>query len=199
MTNLVTLLAPYESLIGQKRYAYGTAGFRSKYTEEMHPLFIIVGILASLRSISLDGKCVGVMVTASHNEEQDNGVKIVDADGGMLSKEWELLAEEIVNLPYNTLLTRLETLIVEVTQSHPSLIPQVMLGMDTRSHSPLLVNYVEIGIRSIQQGKAWNLGEVITPIVHFCVLAYNESKPSSSPESVFHFSKEQYLSQYYET
>lgn len=29
------------------------------------------------------------MVTASHNPERDNGIKIVDPDGGMMSLDWE--------------------------------------------------------------------------------------------------------------
>ena len=37
-----------------------------------------VGIVAALRSRRLEGKTIGVMVTASHNPPQDNGVKLVD-------------------------------------------------------------------------------------------------------------------------
>lgn len=29
------------------------------------------------------------MVTASHNPMVDNGVKVIDPDGGMLAREWE--------------------------------------------------------------------------------------------------------------
>lgn len=36
---------------------------------------------------------VGLMVTASHNLEPDNGVKMVDPNGGMLSQDWEGYAE----------------------------------------------------------------------------------------------------------
>lgn len=43
-------------------------------------------------------KCVGVMITASHNPPQDNGIKIVDSDGGMLTSTWEPYAEEIANV-----------------------------------------------------------------------------------------------------
>lgn len=39
------------------------------------------------------------MVTASHNGAEDNGVKIVERDGGMLSRDWEHLAEMIMNAP----------------------------------------------------------------------------------------------------
>ena len=34
------------------------------------------------------------MITASHNPVQDNGIKIVDPDGGMLAIEWEKVREQ---------------------------------------------------------------------------------------------------------
>jgi phosphomannomutase len=37
------------------------------------------------------------MITASHNQKEDNGVKIIEADGSMLDQTWEPLAEELAN------------------------------------------------------------------------------------------------------
>lgn len=41
----------------------------------------------------------GVMITASHNQKDDNGVKIVESDGSMLDQAWEPLAESLANAP----------------------------------------------------------------------------------------------------
>ena len=53
-------------------------------------------------------KCVGVMITASHNPPQDNGIKIVDSDGGMLTSTWEPYAEEIANVEPSSLYKALQ-------------------------------------------------------------------------------------------
>ncbi len=37
------------------------------------------------------------MITASHNPEKDNGVKLVDPKGEMLEQAWETLATEVAN------------------------------------------------------------------------------------------------------
>lgn len=40
---------------------------------------------------------IGIMITASHNPIEDNGVKIIDPMGGMLDATWEKYANLIVN------------------------------------------------------------------------------------------------------
>ena len=66
-----------------KPIAYGTAGFRAR-AETLESTFYRMGMLAVLRSRSRGGRAVGLMVTASHNAEPDNGIKLIDTDGGML-------------------------------------------------------------------------------------------------------------------
>lgn len=57
-----------------------------------------MGLLATLRSRSKSGQAIGVMITASHNPEKDNGVKLVDPMGEMLEQNWEKLATNLVNV-----------------------------------------------------------------------------------------------------
>lgn len=192
------LLAPWEEILENRKvsYGYGTAGFRARYTEDLHPLFVTVGMIAALRSLSLGGKCVGVMVTASHNEEHDNGVKIVDFDGGMLVKEWESISEQWVNDRLDRAVEKITTKLQQLSTTFPDTRPVVMIGMDTRPHSPLLSDFVRRGVEAIRNGIALNAGEMITPLLHFSVHTYNSGILITDPSS---FRRELFVDHYNQT
>ena len=44
------------------------------------------------------------MITASHNDEPDNGVKLVDPHGEMLEASWESVATKLANVKYTAIL-----------------------------------------------------------------------------------------------
>lgn len=77
------------------KLSYGTAGFREDASILSSTVYR-VGILAALRSLKTQS-VIGVMITASHNKVSDNGVKIADPNGGMLSQHWEPFADAIAN------------------------------------------------------------------------------------------------------
>ena len=81
----------------QMRFSYGTAGFRTVGTTLRSTVFRC-GALAAIRS-RVTGRACGIVITASHNPEADNGVKLVDCTGGMLPTTWEADAEARANAP----------------------------------------------------------------------------------------------------
>jgi phosphoacetylglucosamine mutase len=46
------------------------------------------------------GAAIGLMITASHNPEPDNGVKLIDPFGEMLQLSWEKFATRLANARY---------------------------------------------------------------------------------------------------
>lgn len=153
-------------------YSYGTAGFRCNH-QVLESVMLKVGLLAAWMSHSLNGEHVGVMVTASHNLEVDNGVKISYADGGMIPPIWEQRATEFANEPDICQIIR----ILQKTQlsSSTSCIiqqPVVHVGRDTRSHSPHLANLV-CQAAQLMGAKVIHHGLITTPQLHWFVLASN--------------------------
>mmetsp|Transcript_9527 Transcript_9527/g.6876 ORF Transcript_9527/g.6876 Transcript_9527/m.6876 type:complete len:132 (-) Transcript_9527:957-1352(-) len=122
---------------------------------------------------------MGVMITASHNLKQDNGLKIMDKDGSMLAANWEKLTEIVVNSKdlSKTLSDLSEGKIdgphmdsgFDSTKGiffEPSnMNGYVFLGKDTREHSSKLLEAVRAGVTLIR-GKPHDFGLVTTPQLH---------------------------------
>lgn len=77
------------------KLSYGTSGFRADASILQSTVYR-VGILAALRALKTQS-VIGLMITASHNKVSDNGVKVADPSGGMLSQDWEPFADTLAN------------------------------------------------------------------------------------------------------
>ncbi|KAL4272672.1 hypothetical protein GQ457_13G004220 [Hibiscus cannabinus] len=163
------------------KLSYGTAGFRAD-ASILRSTVHRVGMLAALRSLQTRS-VVGLMITASHNKVTDNGVKIVDPSGGMLSQEWEPFADQLANAQTPEALLSLITEFVEKER-----IPfdglqsaEILLGRDTRPSGESLLEVAKQGISSIFGAIALDLGILTTPQLHWMVRARNKGKPATEP------------------
>ncbi|NXI91054.1 AGM1 mutase, partial [Psophia crepitans] len=148
---------------------YGTAGFRARAEHLGHVVFRM-GLLAVLRSRAVVST-IGIMVTASHNPEEDNGVKLVDPLGEMLHPSWEEYATQLANAEEQ----ELQEIITEICQKaavnqHKD--ASVFIGRDTRPSSEKLSQSVIDGI-SVLGGQYHDYGLVTTPQLHYMVCCRN--------------------------
>eukprot|EP00882_Tetradesmus_deserticola_P029643 GHRQ01033225.1.p1 GENE.GHRQ01033225.1~~GHRQ01033225.1.p1 ORF type:complete len:224 (+),score=41.88 GHRQ01033225.1:303-974(+) len=111
------------------RPSYGTAGFRAEASLLPSTMFRC-GMLIGLKASSC-GQACGVMVTASHNPEQDNGLKLVEASGEMLDQAWEAHATQLAQAQTEEQLLQALAALAETLQ--PAGSPgRVIIGCDTR-------------------------------------------------------------------
>ena len=159
------------------RFSYGTAGFRT-LGERLPSVVNRMGILAALRSLAQGGHTVGAVVTASHNPIFDNGVKLVDPDGGMLSPSWEGYATRLANAsPYEVLQTVSDILARE--QIDLSISSRVLLARDTRPSGEALAEALMGGAEAVGT-YVTDLGILTTPQLHYAVRYSNiNSRPAS--------------------
>ena len=160
-------------------FSYGTAGFRT-LGERLPSVVNRMGILAALRSLALGGRTVGAVVTASHNPIFDNGVKLVDPDGGMLSPSWEGYATRIANaFPYEVLQTVSD--IIAGEQIDLSKAGRVLLARDTRPSGEALAEALREGAEAAR-ALVTDLGVLTTPQLHYAVRDSNLSSGPTAPQ-----------------
>jgi phosphoacetylglucosamine mutase len=109
-------------------FTYGTSGFRTVGATLHRVSFRSILVLA-YRCMQTS-KYTGMMITASHNPKEDNGMKLIDSNGECLAAEWEGIAEEVVNS---------EDLKATMQKYFPDAISaNIIVGFDTRETSPEL-------------------------------------------------------------
>uniref|UniRef100_UPI003AAE33F0 phosphoacetylglucosamine mutase isoform X2 n=1 Tax=Centroberyx gerrardi TaxID=166262 RepID=UPI003AAE33F0 len=129
-----------------------------------------MGLLATLRSKKTKAT-IGVMVTASHNPEEDNGVKLIDPMGEMVTPAWEGYATQLANAEQEDLLTALKD-IIEREAINMNQEANVFVGKDTRSSSARLSQAVLDGVSALG-GHSKDYGLVTTPQLHYMVCCQN--------------------------
>ncbi|XP_075058799.1 phosphoacetylglucosamine mutase [Mixophyes fleayi] len=164
---------------------YGTAGFRTK-AEHLDHVMYRMGLLAVLRS-KITKSAIGVMVTASHNPEEDNGVKLVDPMGEMLAQEWELYATNLANAEQHELQTVLMNIIKQesINMKEESFIA---IGRDTRPSSEDLSCAVIDGVTSLES-KYHDYGLVTTPQLHYIICCRNTDGRYGEPSVEGYYQK----------
>jgi phosphoacetylglucosamine mutase len=164
-----------------KRLAYGTAGFRSN-AADMPAAVTRVGMFSALVSHWSGSQCLGIMITASHNAEEDNGAKVADVDGGMLAQKWEGPIEAIANCMDPTDAMGLLQQLISTHSISLGTPAHVVIGRDTRPSSFELFQCACRGVEAYG-GTVHDIGTATTPQLHFVVKRMNEAmkNPASFP------------------
>lgn len=137
-------------------YNYGTSGFRYHHTI-IETIATRIGTIVAYLS-SLHKTAYGIMITASHNSHEDNGVKIVNNKGEMINSEDECIISCYVN-------SRDRVKCQEVN-------PIIYIGRDTRESGITIYDLILDGILSFQPNSIiHNQSIVTTPEFHYNMIS----------------------------
>ncbi|ORM40282.1 Phosphoacetylglucosamine mutase [Babesia sp. Xinjiang] len=117
----------------------------------------------------------GAIITASHNEASENGIKLLEGNGYMIDSSWEATFTELVNFHGDW-----SNLVFGLMQTH-RLGPvrrncveyRILIGHDTRASSPHLSTLFKAGVEAmaaalmLERTTCVELGVVTSPTVSF--------------------------------
>ncbi|KXN67226.1 hypothetical protein CONCODRAFT_43113 [Conidiobolus coronatus NRRL 28638] len=163
-------------------FSYGPAGIRMK-ANLLDSVMFRVGLIAGLRSRKVNGRAVGVMISASHSSTQDNRVKIVDPLDETLEQNWEDYVTDLANIQddqavfdkVNELAQKLS-----IDLSAPS---KVVFGRDTHPSGINLAKSLKDGLTAINT-EYHGYGVLTAPQLHYivrCLNTANTDEPYGEP------------------
>ena len=166
-------------------YYYGTSGFRFHHSI-MKSIAEKVGEAVAILCSKYNSH-YGIMITASHNPAQDNGVKLVNKNGEMITCEDETFMTNYVN----------STISGEYVDNNEryTIIPEIYIGYDSRESSPELCKMIIQGIQNInKKAIIHNYEYISTPGLHYALYKGNYGLVSyieylASLESTLHNSR----------
>ena len=161
---------------------YGTSGFRDHHKRILE-IAEQIGI-AMARLCAREYKSYGIMITASHNHCDDNGVKIMDEHGDMVSTEIEQYLERSVKEDIHIFAEENDWCIGKLRTDDV----KIHIGYDSRSSSPEICALIVRGIKHVHPQFPYQiLPHVSTPQLHY-VFSENNSD-TSYLEYVYNASK----------
>jgi phosphoacetylglucosamine mutase len=179
--SLILIDQPLSSTLSH--YGYGTAGFRFQ-ASAMDGLMVRVGLLSVILLLEIPlEEDMGIMITASHNDESYNGVKLARPDGSMLSPGQEEFLTTWVNEDDTGRWKQLlqdQSHTLHASEASVTSQRTLHLGRDTRIHSPhlskLCIEGAQAGIDALQLSsivRVYDHGILTTPMLHHIVLHSN--------------------------
>ena len=172
-------------------FSYGTAGFRTKGDVLASTVFRC-GALAAARS-HVTGRATGIVITASHNPEPDNGVKLVDCTGGMLPwpgrrtpRRSPTRTVPTPSRPSSSASSPRRTPPRTSTSASPGVAPHpapphVFLARDTRPTGPSLAAAAKAGAEAFG-AVVTDCGLCTTPQLHWIVRASYRGDPHAEAD-----------------
>lgn len=155
---------------------YGTAGYRDS-SEHLLNVLCRASLIAYIRSSTFCGKIIGIMITASHNRNTDNGIKIIDHNGDYIDKTLEVYCDEIVNCEdrdLQRLLGRIHRKMGNMRDFGDGIIPTIAIGRDTRVSGILFEEKIK-EVLELFGAKVILYNVVTTPQMHFLIRNSNLS------------------------